>query len=170
MAMPSDLKALFSSLPEARERKKAAEEQALADRLAAMQREADARERQRQALRDELAVTWDWLQQDGQELAAEMRQAGFIRLELLGPLDEAGQPSNGEIGSRLLILMDDGQLEVVRQDEYRVLRYLARELDELLHEPPGVLRALIDAVRSGEVWRRIERQLREATAPRVDEP
>lgn len=167
--MPRELKALFTALPEARAQQKAAEAQALADRVSAMEREQEARERQRQALRDELAVTWDWLQQDGQELAAEMRAGGFRRLELLGPIDEAGQPGHGDVGDRLLVLIDDGELEIIRQDEHRVLRYLARELDDLLREPPAVLRALIDAVRTGAVWGRVEQQLREATAPRTGE-
>ncbi|MFZ5445760.1 MAG: hypothetical protein ACOZQL_37555 [Myxococcota bacterium] len=158
MAMPRDVKALFSSLPEARARRRAAEEQALAERADALRREAEERERQRQQLRAELAVTWDWLQQDGQELAAEMRAAGFGRLELLGPLGEDGQPST-DVGARLLVLMDDGALEIVRQDEYRVLRYLARELDDLLREPPAILRALIEAVRSEQIWERVAEQL-----------
>lgn len=98
-----------------------------------------------------------------------MRTGGFRRLELLGPIDEAGRPGHGDVGDRLLVLIDDGHLEIVRQDEHRVLRYLARELDDLLHEPPAVLRTLIEAVRTGGVWGRVEQQLREATAPRLAE-
>ena len=140
------------------------------DRQEAAKKREEERKAQRAALRAELLVAWDWLQQDGQELAAEMRKAGFMRLELLGPLDEEGRECPWQLSARALVLLEDGQLEIVRQDDYRALRYLAHTADELLDvEPPGVTRAFVEAIRTGAVWQRIGQQLRESTATPVDE-
>jgi hypothetical protein len=166
MAMPNDIRALFNDLPHARADRDAKQKQALADREENARLEKERRERERELLRTELTVAWDWLQGDGQELAAEMGKAHLMRLDLLGPLDESGKPCDWQLDARALVLMQDGQLEVVRQDEYRVLRYLARTMDDFLRvEPPGVTRAFIEAVRSNEIWQRVARQLREVTAP-----
>jgi|GEM_PF-5197135 hypothetical protein len=171
MALPPDLRALFNDLPRARADKEARAKQAALDREEAERRRRETAEQEREQLRAELAVAWDWLQGDGQELAAEMRTAHFMRLELVGPLDEQGQPCEWQLNARAFILMQDGELEVVRQDDYRALRYCHRSLEDFLKtEPPAVTRAFIEAVRSGEVWKRVARQIREATAPTVDEP
>ncbi len=168
MALPNDIRTLFHDLPTARAEREARAKQAVLDREEAERLRAEERRVQRDALRAELAVAWDWLQGDGQELAAEMCTANFMRLELVGPIDPSGAPCEWQLDARTLVLMQDGQLEVVRQDEYRALRYLAPTADAFLDvEPPGVTRAFIEAVRSGEVWRRVGRQLREATAPAV---
>jgi hypothetical protein len=171
MAIPTDIRTLFNELPQARAERAAREKQQVLDREAEAKRQEEERKTQRQALKSELLVAWDWLLGDGQELAAEMRKAGFGRLELLGPLDEEGQPCEWQLSARALIMLDDGQLEVVRQDDYRALRYLIHTADELLDiEPPGVSRAFIEAVRSGTIWQRVATQLRASTAAPVEEP
>ena len=170
MALPKDIRTLFNELPQARADREALQKQRVLDREAAAKKLEEERKAQRAALRAELLVAWDWLQQDGQELAAEMRKAGFGRLELLGPLDEDDRECPWQLSARALVLMDDGQLEIVRQDDYRALRYLARTADELLDlEPPGVTRAFVEAIRSGSVWQRVGQQLRESTATPVED-
>lgn len=170
VAIPNDIRSLFAELPRARLDRKTREEQIVRDREEAARKREEERKAQRQALRSELLVAWDWLLGDGQELAAEMRKAGFGRLELLGPLDEEGRACPWQLSARALILLDDGQLEVVRQDDYRALRYLMHTADELLDvEPPGVSRAFVEAVRSGAIWQRVSEQLRASTATRVEE-
>ena len=171
MALPNDIRSLFAGLPDARAARTAQAEQQLRDREEATRRREEERKAQRAALRSELLVAWDWLLGDGQELAAEMRQANFHRLELLGPLDEEGRESPWQMGSRALVLLEDGRLEVVRQDDYRALRYLVHGADELLDiEPPGVTRAFVEAVRSGTIWQRVATQLRASTAANLEEP
>ena len=169
MALPKEIRTLFNDLPQARAERDALKKQRVIDRETEAKRLEEERKAQRAALRAELMVAWDWLQGVGQELASEMRKAGFGRLELLGPLDEEGRECPWQLSARALVLMDDGQLEIVRQDDYRALRYLARTADELLDiEPPGVTRAFVEAVRSGTVWQHIGQQLRESTATPVD--
>lgn len=163
--MPNDVRALFQELPAARAEREAKQKQAIVDREEAAKRAKEQRALEREKLRSELAVAWDWLQGDGQELAAEMTKANLMRLELLGPLDENGRECEWQVDARALVLMQDGALEIVRQDEYRALRYLARTSEDFLGtEPPGVTRAFIDAVRDGVIWKRVARQLREASA------
>jgi hypothetical protein len=165
MALPTDIRSLFAGLPDARAARTAQAQQQVREREEATLRQAEERKTQRAALRAELLVAWDWLLGDGQELAAEMRKANFHRLELLGPLDEDGQPCAWQLGARALVLLDDGQLEVVRQDDYRALRYLAHTADELLDiEPPAFTRAFVESVRSGTLWQRVATQLRASTA------
>ena len=169
MAIPNDIRALFTELPQAREDRlaRAAQQERQRDE-AAKQREAQ-RLAEREALRSELLVAWDWLQGDGQELAAEMRKANFGRLELLGPLDEDGRECPWQLNARALILLDDGQLEVVRQDDYRALRYLLHTAEDLLSiEPPGVSRAFVETIRSGTIWQRVATQLRASTAAMLE--
>lgn len=170
MALPNDIRSLFAELPHARAERIARAEQLERERDEAARRREEERKAQREALRAELLVAWDWLLGDGQELAAEMRNGGFGRLELLGPLDEEGRECPWQLSARALILLDDGQLEVVRQDDYRALRYLLHTADEMLTvEPPGVSRAFVEAVRSGAVWQRIATQLRASTADVINE-
>lgn len=169
--MPRDLKALFDDLPNARAQRDAQARQAQQAREDAEQRRLAEDAAARARLRAELEVAWDWLQTDGQELAAEMKKASFLRLQLLGPLDVQGREVPWQLDARVLLLNDDGMLEVVRQDAYRELRYPVRSVDDFLNiEPPGFTRAFLDAVRSGAIWQRVAQQLRESTAPRVDEP
>ena len=169
MALPNEIRSLFADLPQARAERIARAEQQVRDQEEAARRRDDERRTQRAALRSEVLVAWDWLLGDGQELAAQMRTANFGRLELLGPLDEDGAECPWQLGARALVLMDDGQLEVVRQDDYRALRYLVHSADELLDiEPPGVSRAFVEAVRSGTIWQRVAAQLRASTAVVVD--
>jgi hypothetical protein len=170
MPLPPELRTLFADLPRARAERERRELDAQRAREDAAQQQQQADARQRTALRAELAVAWDWLQTDGQELAAELRKAGFLRMQLLGPVDREGREQPWQLGARVVLLNEDGLLEVARQDDYRELRYPVRTVDDFLDvEPPGVTRAFIDAVRSGAVWERIARQVRESTAPRVDE-
>ena len=169
MALPNEIRTLFADLPHARAERAARAGQEVRAREEAALREAEARKAQRQALRSELLVAWDWLLGDGQELAAEMRKAGFGRLELLGPLDEDGRECPWQLNARALILLEDGQLEVVRQDDFRALRYLMHTADELLDvEPPAVTRAFVEAVRTGSIWQRVAAQLRSSTAAAID--
>lgn len=168
MALPEHIRALFNELPEARLAREQKERQAIADREAAAKAALEARDAERVALRADAQVTWDWLLSDGQELAAELRKANFQRLELIGPLDENGRPCEWHVGARALLLLEDGQLEVARQDDYRALRYVLHDAEELLRiEPPGVTRAFIDFIRSGAVWEQVARQLRASTAVRT---
>lgn len=171
MALPNDIRALFAELPQARANRTARTEEQVRLREEAAKRREEEQRLARQALRPELLVAWDWLLADGQELAAELRKANFSRLELLGPLDEDGHEGPWQLGSRALVLLDDGQLEVVRQDDYRALRYLVHTADELLEiEPAGVTRAFVEAVRSGAIWQRVAAQLRASTAAPVEDP
>lgn len=170
MAMPRDLRALFDDLPKARADRDARAKQAELEREAEAQRQKDAANEARVRLRGELEVAWDWLQTDGQELAAAMKQANFMRLQLLGPLDPEGREVMWQLDARVLLLNDEGLLEVVRQDQYRELRYPVRTMDDFLSvEPPTFTRAFIDAVRSGAIWERVARQIRESTAPVIRE-
>ncbi|MFT3708880.1 MAG: hypothetical protein QM817_14625 [Archangium sp.] len=170
MALPRDLKTLFDDLPAARAARTEREQQAVRDRETAEAQRLEAEARARTQLRSEFEVVWDWLQTDGQELAGEMKKAGFMRMQLVGPLDRDGREVPWQLDARVYLLNDDGLVEVVRQDSYRELRYPVRTLEDFISiEPPGTTRAFIDAVRSGAVWRRVADQIRESTAPRVDE-
>lgn len=166
MAMPKDLRALFNDLPNARAARDAAAKQAELDRESAEKARLAADAEARTKLRAELEVAWDWLQTDGQELAAELKRANFMRMQLLGPLDPEGREVGWQLEARVLLLNDEGLLEVVRQDAYRELRYPVRTVDDFLSvEPPAFTRAFVEAVRSGAIWERVARQVREATAP-----
>ncbi len=170
MALPNDIRTLFAELPQARADRTARAEEQVRLREEAARRRAEEQRLAKDALRAELQVAWDWLLGDGQELAAELRTANFNRLELLGPLDEEGREGPWQLGSRALVLLDDGQLEVVRQDDHRALRYLVHTADEMLQvEPAGVTRAFVTAVRTGAIWRRVAEQLRASTAAPVDD-
>lgn len=170
MALPNDIKTLFAELPQARANRTARAEEQARLREEAASRRAEEQRLARQALRAELLVAWDWLLGDGQELAAQLRAVNLTRLELLGSLDEDGREGPWQLGSRALVLLDDGQLEVVRQDDYRALRYLLHTAEEMLEvEPAGVTRAFVEAVRSGAIWQRVAAQLRASTADPVDE-
>jgi hypothetical protein len=170
MALPPHVLKAFDELPRARAEREARELKARQDRDAAANARDEARATERQQLRTELLVVWDWVESDAQELAAQMSAFGFNRLLLSGPLDEEGRPCAWQLGARSIILMFDGTLELGRQDDYRELRYAHRSAEEFLSaEPPGVTRAFIDAVKSGAVWETVERQLRESTATLVIE-
>jgi hypothetical protein len=167
--LPNDIRSLFAELPHARAERIARAEQLERERDEAARAQEEMRKTQRESLKPQLLVAWDWLLGDGQELAAEMRNGSFGRLELLGPLDEEGREAQWQLGARALILLDDGQLEMVRQDEYRVLRYLIHSAQEMLEtEPPGITRAFVEAVRSGSIWQRVATQLRASTATPVE--
>jgi hypothetical protein len=170
MALPRDLKSLFDELPNARAAREQRERDAVREREDAERQRKEAEEKARAQLRGEFEVVWDWLQTDGQELAAEMKKASFMRLELLGPIDREGREVPWQLEARVYLLNDDGLVEVVRQDPYRELRYPVRTLEDFISvEPPGATRAFIDAVRNGAVWRRVADQIRASTAPRVRE-
>lgn len=173
MPLPKELKALFDDLPNARLRREEARQQAQREREEAERRRQQEAERERQALRNELAVAWDWAQTDGLELANELRKAGILRLQVLGPLDPSGAPVQWGPNARVLLINDDGLLEIVRLDDYRELRYPVRTMEDFLTvEPPGFTRAFVDAVRTQSIWARVTEALRAATAPAVeaDEP
>lgn len=166
MAMPKDLRTLFNDLPNARAARDAAQKQAEVDRESAEKARLAADAEARVKLRAELEVAWDWLQTDGQELAAEIKKASFLRMQLLGPLDSEGREVGWQLDARVLLLNEDGLLEVVRQDAYRELRYPVRTVDDFLNvEPPAFTRAFIDAVRSGAIWQRVAQQVRQSTSP-----
>lgn len=173
MALPKELKALFAGLPQARAEKQQRAEQARLDEESAKEQAEAERQRQREALRAELSVAWDWLEGDGQELAAEFEKAGILRLEVLGPLDPEGREVPWQLDARVLLLNQGGQLEVVRSDPYRELRYPVRTMEDFLRiEPPSFTRAFVEAVRTGALYERVARHLRESTRDeprRVDE-
>lgn len=169
MPLPPDVKRLFAELPQARAEREARQKQKVDQRKTAAELAEIERAAARERLRSEMAVTWDWVLSDAQELAKEMDDNGINRLQLLGPINSEGQPSEWVPDARVIILMFDGTLEMVRMDDFRELRYAHRSAEEFLEtEPPGVSRAFIEAVRSGEVWRNVSRQVREVTADPVD--
>ncbi|MFO0596278.1 MAG: hypothetical protein U0228_13265 [Myxococcaceae bacterium] len=168
MALPRDLRTLFDELPNARAARDDRIARARRDLEEAARKQEEEDERARASLRGELEVAWDWLLTDGHELAAEMRKAQFLRLELLGPLDREGRPVPWQLGARVFLVNDEGGLEVVRQDEYRELRYPVRTVEDFLRvEPPGVTRAFVEAVRAGAIWQRVAEQIRASTAPPI---
>jgi hypothetical protein len=170
MPLPKELKALFDDLPDARARREAARQQAQRDREEAERQRQAQVERERAALSNELAVAWDWAQTDGMELANELRKAGILRLQILGPLDPTGAQVPWGPNARVLLINDDGLLEIVRVDDYRELRYPVRTMEDFLSvEPPAFSRAFIEAVRTQRIWARVTEALRAATAPAVEE-
>ena len=170
MPLPPELQKQFDDLPKARadrderarQRQQAAEDAAQAKKTAA--------QLERERLRGDLQVAWDWVLTDGQSLAEQIDRHSLNRLRLLGPLDPDGQPCEWHVpGARVLLMMFDGTFEVVRNDDFRELRYAHRSAESFLEtDPPAVVRAFIDAVKSGALWQTVAAQLREAVADPID--
>ena len=70
VAIPNDIRSLFAELPQARLERKTREEQLVNEREEAARKREEERKAQREALRSELLVAWDWLLGDAARVEA----------------------------------------------------------------------------------------------------